>query len=1045
MRSRFLPLVILWPLVLVLVAQAAAQGDDDEPELPPPADRAVDYERDVAPILERSCYRCHGPSKHQAGLALHHREKAMAGGDSGPVFEPGNSAESLIIEVTARVDPDYAMPPEGEGEPLTAAEVGILRAWIDQGADWPVDEATASTESTGIKSDHWAFQPPRPPVPPAVKNEAWVRNPIDRFVLARLEKEGLAPSPEADRRTLIRRLSLDLIGLPPSLDEIDAFLADDRPDAYERLVDRLLASPHHGEAWGRHWLDRARYADTNGYEKDRERSIWPYRDWVIRAINADMPFDEFTIDQIAGDMLPNATPDQRTATGFHRNTMINEEGGIDVEEFRYIATVDRVATTGTVWLGLTIQCAQCHTHKYDPITQREYYQFFAFLNNADEPEISLPDPEIAARRAAIEAEIQARVSALETEYPPEGPESLAAKIAAWEKSVTPERWSILKPSKLVSRKHATLTLQPDGSVLATGDKPNNDVYEIDIPTDLKAITALRLEVLTDPSLPEGGPGRAPLFQEGDFLLTEVEATAAPADGSAEPVSLRFGRATEDYAPKGRSAALAVDGVPDTGWSVQGRVGEPHQAVFELETPLGDGSPLMLRLVLHQEFIHQMTIGRFRLWATTDATPVSASSVPTDVEEVLLVPPDQRTDEQTRRIIQHYLTIAPELAKQREPIAALRKSAPRFPTTMVMEERSAEHARTTNIHKRGEFLSLGEEVKPGVPAVLHPLPPDAPANRLTLARWLVDDQNPLVGRVIMNQLWQTYFGRGLVTTTEDFGLQGEPPTHPELLDWLATEFPRRGWSMKAMHRAIVTSATYRQSSRATPEQIAADPKNELLGRGARFRVDAETIRDIALAAAGLLSRPIGGPSVHPPQPEGATSLAYGQTPWVADTGPNRYRRGLYTFLKRTSPYAAFTTMDAPGSETTCVRRERSNTPLQALTMLNDAVFVEAAGALARRLIREAPEPSEDSRLDLAYRLCLGREPRPEERARVLAFYNEQLARLRDGQLDAARVVGSKDAPPTPLLDAPPDADPNELAAWTLVARALLNLDETVTKE
>lgn len=1039
MRPRLLPFVILWTLIL---PAAGASRDDDDPPLPPPAERKIDYKADVAPILERSCYQCHGPKKHQAGLSLHNRDKAMTGGDSGPIFEAGNSAESLLIEVTARVDPDYAMPPEGEGDPLTAAEVGVLRAWIDQGADWPVD---ATAESTGIKSDHWAFQPPQPPTPPAVENEGWIRNPIDQFVLARLEKEGLAPSPEADRRTLIRRLSLDLIGLPPTLEEVDAFLADDRPDAYERLVDRLLASPQHGEAWARHWLDRARYADTNGYEKDRERSIWPYRDWVIRSINADMPFDEFTIEQIAGDLLPGATPDQKTATGFHRNTMINEEGGIDVEEFRYIATVDRVATTGTVWLGLTIQCAQCHTHKFDPITQREYYQFFAFLNNADEPDVELPDPDIAARRAAIEAEIQKLEADLENQYPPDGPESLAAQVEAWEKTFNPGRWSILKPSKLVSRKHATLELQPDGSILATGDKPNNDVYEIDIPTGLKAITALRLEVLTDPSLPEGGPGRAPLFQVGDFLLTELEATAAPADGSADPVSISFSRATEDYAPKGRSAALAVDGVLDTGWSVQGQVGRPHQAVFELKEPLGDGSPLILRLALHQEFIHQMTIGRFRLWATTDAAPAPASGVPTDVEAVLLIPPGDRTDEQNRRVVQYYLSIAPELAKQREPIAALRKSLPRFPTTMVMEERSAKHARKTHIHKRGEFLSLGEEVQPGVPAVLHPIPPGAPANRLTLARWLVDDRNPLVGRVIMNQLWQTYFGRGLVTTTEDFGLQGEPPSHPELLDWLATEFPRRGWSMKAMHRAIVTSASYRQSSRAAPEQIAADPKNVLLGRGPRFRVDAETIRDIALSAAGLLAQPIGGPSVRPPQPDGASSLAYGQAAWVADKGASRYRRGLYTFLKRTSPYAAFTTMDAPGSETTCVRRERSNTPLQALTMLNDDVFIEAAGALARRLIREAPEPSEDARLNLAYRLCLGREPRPEERARVLAFYNEQLARLRDGQLDASKIVAPNPDPPTPLLAAPSDADPNDLAAWTIVARVLLNLDETVTKE
>jgi hypothetical protein len=1020
------------------LATAAAFDDDDPVELPPPATREIDYARDVAPLLERSCLRCHGATKHKAGLSLHTRAKAVTGGDSGPAVVPGKSDESLLIEAAARIDESSAMPPEGSGDPLSAEEVGVLRAWIDQGAKW-ADNAD-SAESDAPK--HWAFVAPQSPAVPAVAHAAAVRNPIDAFVLARLEKEGVEPSPEADRRALIRRLALDLVGLPPTPEEVDAFLADDRTDAYERLVDRLLDSPRHGELWARHWLDRARYADTNGYEKDRERSIWPYRDWVVRAINADMPFDRFTVEQLAGDLLPNPSPDQLTATGFHRNTMINEEGGIEVEEFRYAAVVDRVATTGASWLGLTIQCAQCHTHKYDPITQREYYQIFAFLDNADEPEIELPDPEVAARREAIEARALAMEAALPSRYPAEGPESLGARMEAWEKAIHPVRWTVTPPVKVVSRKNATMTVRPDGSVLVSGDKPNNDVYEVDLETDLKA-TAIRLEVLPDPSLPEGGPGRAPLFSVGDFLLTEVEATARPAGSVEPPRPLKFARATEDFAPKGRSAALAVDGVPDTGWSIAGGVGKPHAAVFELAEDLG-GGPTEIRLTLRQEFIHQTTIGRFRL-SVADARPAAASGAPAEIEEILLVEPSDRSPEQVRALTSHYLAIAPELAEARKPIDELRASKPRFATTMVMRERDAEHARTTRIHKRGEFLQPGEPVEPGVPAILHPLPSDAPANRLTFARWLVAPENPLVGRVVMNQLWQAHFGRGLVTTPDDFGMQGEKPTHPELLDWLATEFPRRGWSMKAMHRLIVTSATYRQDSRATAEQTARDPENELLARGPRFRVGAETIRDVALTAAGLLDDRLGGPSVKPPQPDGATTLAYGQEAWTPSVGADRYRRGLYTFIKRTAPFAAFATMDAPSPEVTCTRRERSNTPLQALTMLNDVIFVEAARALGRRIVREAATPEE--RVDRGFLLVLGRPPRDDERARVLAYRDAQLARFRDGGLDAAKLAGADaDAPPpSPLLAPPEGVDAPELASWTAVARVLLNLDEAVTKE
>ncbi|MHB1559972.1 MAG: PSD1 and planctomycete cytochrome C domain-containing protein, partial [Isosphaeraceae bacterium] len=882
-------------LIVAFAAVGLAYASaDDEPStakaLPPPASRSIDYDRDIAPILSKSCLGCHGPRKQKSGLALHERDRAIAGGDGGPAIVPGKSAESPLIHYVAGLADEGRMPPEDAGPALTPEQIGVLRAWIDQGAKFGGGKDTAIAARAA--AEHWSFRPPQRPTPPAVKNPGWVKNPIDAFVLAHLERLGMSPSPEADRATLIRRVTLDLTGLPPTIAEVDAFLADDRPDAYERLVDRLLASPGHGECWGRHWLDKARYADTNGYEKDRERSIWPYRDWVIRAFNADMPFDRFTIEQIAGDLLPGASASQKTATGFHRNTMTNEEGGIDIEEFRFISTVDRVATTGTVWLGLTVGCAQCHSHKYDPISQREYYGLFAFLNNADEPELNLPDPSIAARRASVEREIARLELALKDHYPSDGQGSLKARVEAWEKTIHPVDWTVLKPGQLRSKKHATLTVQPDGSVLASGDKPNNDVYTVELEADTKGkpITAIRLEVLTDPSLPEGGPGRAPLFQVGDFLLTEFQLAAGPGEGGKAPRPIRFAGASQDYTAPGRSAAMAIDGVTDTGWSVNGAVGKDHAAVFELAEPVGAGAAGRTRLVvtMHQEYIHQTTIGRFRLSATTDPHPVKASGVPADVEDILLVPRVRRTEAQARRLEQFYLSVAPELAKAREPIDALRRSMPRFATTLVMQERRPEHARTTHVHRRGEYLKPAEPVEPGVPSVLHPLPKDAPRNRLTLARWLVAPDNPLVGRVRMNQLWQAYFGRGLVATTEDFGTQGARPTHPELLDWLATEYLRMGWSTKAMHRLIATSSTYRQSSRATAEQLARDPRNEHLGRGPRFRVPAEVVRDIALEASGLLAPRIGGPSVYPPQPEGATALAYSQSPWPTSTGADRYR-------------------------------------------------------------------------------------------------------------------------------------------------------------
>ena len=571
----------------------------------------------------------------------------------------------------------------------------------------------------------------------------------------------------------------------------------------------------------------------------------------------------------------------------------------------------------------------------------------------------------------------------------------------------------------------------DGSVLVSGDKPNQDVYTVELGADLGGVTGLRLEVLPHESLPDGGPGRAPLFSVGDFLLTEFLAEAGAEGGDLGPVAISA--ATEDYSERGHPASKAVDGVPDTGWNVKGRVGEPHAAVFAFDRPLGGGTTRLV-LTIRQEYIHQMTIGRFRLSVTTDPEPV-ASGLPSDVEAIARVPDPERSAAQRERITQYYLSIAPELAEQHERIETLRDSMPEFPTTMVMRERRPEHARATHIHPRGEFLAIGEPVEPGVPSVLHPIPEGEPApDRLTLARWLVSEDNPLVARVTVNRLWAAHFGRGIVPTLDDFGTRGEPPSHPGLLDWLAVEFVDSGWGLKGMHRLIVTSATYRQSSDVPPTLLDRDPENVLLARGPRMRLEAEQVRDLALAASGLLVPEIGGPSVYPPQPEGVTSIAYGGPSWPTSTGPDRYRRGLYTFLKRTAPYAAFLTFDAPTSEVTCTRRERSNTPLQALTLLNDPVFVEASQAMARRVLEELPDGDDEERAVRAFRLVLGRRPGASEVAAILDFVEAQRARVEAGELDAAAISGDDRGP-----------DLAELAAWSATARALLNLDETITSE
>ena len=788
----------------------------------------VDYSSEIKPVFRQSCFQCHGPVTQKSGLRVDTAAAAIRGGDDGPAILPGHGADSLMVKALLGAAKDIHRMPLKK-DPLPAAQIARIQLWIDQGAMAPKDE---KPEAGG---KHWAFIAPVRPAPPSVKQKNWPRNAIDRFILARLEQSGIKPSPEADRVTLLRRVSLDLVGLPPSPEEVEAFLKDKRPNAYERVVDRLLASPHYGERWGRHWLDVARYADSNGYSIDAPRSIWKYRDWVIDALNSDLPFDQFTIDQLAGDMLPNASASTKIATGFHRNTQINEEGGIDKEQFRIESIIDRVNTTGAAFLGLTIGCCQCHDHKFDPLTQKEYYRMFAFFNNADEPAMDLATPDELAQRKAVRDQIEPMEKDLDSFI-----DSLATEQSAWEKALTPEEVSRMKP---------------------------------------------------------------------------------------------------------------------------------------------------------------------------------------EVTTILETPPAKRTAKQKRDLARVFRGSDPDFKKRLAQITKLEvkeKMVSKAATTMVMQERPA--PRNSYLFIKGDFTRHGQDVTPGVPAILPALAVSGTPTRLDLAKWIVDPTNPLTARVIVNRMWQEYFGKGIVETENDFGLQGSPPSHPELLDWLATEFIRQKWSLKAMHRLIVTSAAYRQSSHARPDLAETDPGNRLLARQSRIRLDAEIVRDAALSASGLLNPAIGGPGVNPPQPDGVMNLGQSKRDWRTSSGVERYRRGMYTFFWRATPHPALVVFDAPDAMSACTRRVRSNTPLQSLTLLNDDAFFEMAQALARRVLKEAPA---NRQIDYAFELCTARHPTPSEHQRLQQLLDQQLQEYQAGADSASKI--------------------DAVAAWTTVARVLLNLDETITRE
>ena len=980
----------------------------------------VDYARNVEPILRSSCYACHSGAQAKSQLHLDVKSAAMRGGIDGAVIVPGSSEKSRLMQRVEGRGGEPRMP--FNGPPLAREQIATLKLWIDEGADWP-GAAEARDQSP---PKHWAYVKPVKPALPAVKHAALVRNPIDNFILARLEEEGLTYSPEASKEKLARRVSLDLTGLPPSPAELDAFLADTRPDAYERLVDKLLASPHFGERWARPWLDLARYADSNGYEKDDRRDVWKYRDWVINALNRDMPFDEFTIEQIAGDMLPNATEEQRIATGFHRNTQFNEEGGVDKDESYFEVQVDRVATTGTVWLGSTLGCAQCHNHKFDPFTQRDFYSMMAFFNNIDkraedngetpiyiEPVLEMPTPQQSAHREKLDARIKELAEKTQTLTP-----ELKAEQTAWEKSVldAEQSWRVIIPQKMTGAAGTTLTADAQGLIFASGEAPRNEAYVIECKLPVDAATGIRLEAVPNSKLPRGGPGRDPY---GNFNITQIK-LEIPDGAGWKAVAIR--KFTAD------TGARSLDRKRGQLWMVDASREDqrlPRQLVLVPENPI-TAPEVRITLVQESEFSCQ-SVGYFRLSATGDNDPSTVVDISHSLRTLLAK--TGRTEDQEKKLSDYFLTVAPSLQSTRDELKQAKEEKKKLDitSTLVMRERPSFERPYDFIRIRGGFSAQADKVYANVPAVLPPLPEDAMPNRLGLARWLVSKDNPLTARVAVNRIWEQYFGHGIVETSEDFGTQGQKPSHPELLDWLATEFMDRGWSLKAIDRLIVTSTAYRQSSRATPELLAKDPYNRLLARGPRFRMEAEMVRDTALAACGLLSSKIGGPSVFPPQPPGIWDMPYNDDVYVESQGEDRYRRGIYIFARRSAPYPTMTNFDAPSREQCTVRRTRTNTPLQALNMLNDQAFWETARAMAGRVAKEGGADAR-SRIDYGYRLATGRHAKPDELDYLTKYEAEQQEHFAAQPDEAKKVGGSA-----------------ETAAWTMVANVLLNLDETITKE
>ena len=998
----------------------------------------IDFNSQIQPIFSENCYACHGPdtSKIESGLRLDLREEALKGGDSGKAIVPGDPEKSLIIGRITHPDPDEVMPPPKKKDTLKPEQVALIRQWISEGAEW---------------GTHWAFVAPQRPSVPPVKNTSWAKNPIDSFILAKLEEQGIAPAPEAAPATLRRRLSLDLNGLPPSIEDLSS------PFDFQQVAEKLLASPHFGERWAREWLDVARYSDSAGYEKDLPRKNHFYRDWVVGALNENMPYDQFVIKQIAGDLLPSATQDDRIATGFLRNSMTNEEGGAKPEQFRIEGIFDRIDAIGKSMLGLTVQCAQCHTHKYDPLNHEEYYGVFAYLNGISETSIPAYTHDERKLISSIDAQALAVEEKVRSEHP-----AWSADFTKWQQDLLAlprTEWQAIELYQLGDSGQKYLPL-PDKSVINMGYAGTKSSESFTGNVSLPAVRSARLELLNDPYLPLSGPGRS---TRGTGALTEFKLKAGPSADKLAPLPFinavasvnppivkldpiafpKDGERSADDRTTG-PAAFALDGDGKTAWTNESdpaHNNDPAVLTFELAEPFKTDGITHLRFNLVQDHggynsddNQTYNLGRIRL-SIAATLPNALDQLPPLVREALEIAPEKRNSEQQRRLFAHWRETNPGFATETAEVQKLFSRLP-IPTWALVAAQST-NPPETRLFNRGEQTQPKQIIAPHVPAFLHPLPPGDPTSRLTFAKWLVDPKSPTAARQYVNRLWQAYFGIGLVETSEDFGHQAARPSHPQLLDWLACEFMESGWDVKHMHRLIVQSATYRQDSIASPGLRESDPKNRLLARGARLRVPAESVRDIQLATSGLLDETLGGRSVFPPAPAYLFQrpVSYGPKDWTVETDSNRYRRALYTFRFRSVPYPMLVAFDAPTGSTSCVRRSVSTTPLQALVTLNEQVSVEAALGLAHLILTD--QGTLEERIVRAFQRCTSRLPDAEETAALVTVYNTGLT----ADPAEAKLLLENHRPVTLDLTSHPLP---ELGAAAGVARVLLNLDETITK-
>lgn len=967
----------------------------------------VSYSRQVAPIMRAHCTSCHGDKSPAAGLDLSSLEGIRKGGVSGPTALAGETKKSSLLQRVLGHDGKPRMPLGFA--PLKAEQVSIIERWIQEGAK--------ADEGQGL---HWAYVVPSQPKIPTVKNSKWARNSIDNFALAKLEKLGLKPSAEAGKEMLIRRVYLDLIGLPPSVSEVDDFLADHRNDAYDRVVDRLLASPQYGERQARFWLDLARYADTDGFA-DLPRQAWKYRDWVIQAFNQNMPFDQFTIEQMAGDLLPKDGIERFIATGFHRNSMFDAEMGGDPEEAHLNVIADRVSTTSTVWLGSTLQCARCHDHKYDPFSQKDFYAMAAFFNGTSnkptnpgesrgrwvEPLLPLPTP----KQVALRQKLNQKIALTERSMKKWSPEKRAA-MEDWKSKVSNPAW-ILQEPKLDALSDAKFNKKEDGSFLVSGPIIDRDRYRVTLSGRQGRATGVRFEFIPDPSLPKKGSGRA---EDGLFIITRVALTL---DGK----KLKLGTVGADFSAEDFPVDNLLESEPNAGWAVEGEVDKPHELVLGFEQPveLTESSKLVVDLI-QEDQDPKCKIGRFRVSLATADHPAGWIAA-ADVKELFGKAELKKKEQET--LEEAFFAASPlfesdrrEVKKARADLGSLRE---KIPTAMILQEHASKEPLKIPLRVRGEFLNKGPDVTADTPSVLPPIQRQGRIDRLALAKWLVSKDNPLTARVLANRLWEQSFGRGIVETSEDFGIRGSMPTHPELLDWMALKL-QDGWNVKAMQRLIVTSATYRQTSRTTKEALAKDAKNLLLARGPKVRMDAETIRDASLAYGGLLYKKIGGPSVFPYQPSEATE---NNADWEVSHGPNAYRRSLYTFMQRGYPFPMFQLFDATSRTECTVRRVNTTTPLQALALMNDRGMTEAADGLGRRMMGVSNDDLR--RLTYGFRICTSRHPTKAELEPLRSLLFQLRSRYKASPKTAKELSGSP-----------------ERSAWTMVGNVLLNMDETINR-